>query len=206
MKPNERSQEGVVNAFAKALTDEIRNVKLSFYETFEATKTGNNHTHARTMGYIVRALIRLYPEYIIEIEPHLSMHVNGKIKLWRPDILVRKGDVAWMIIDYESPNSSDARIECKDVNQYRASGLAVPYIIITTLPNKLTPSWELRYTTKGYRNEEHKGKREEVRQNPYTYWYSIYKETFRNKYLTNIFFLNINGHQVQRELNELISQ
>ena len=149
------------------------------------------------MGFIVKAINSLYPDAIIEIEPHLSVNGPGKKKTWNPDILVLRNEKELFIIDYESPNSSDTRVPEKDVKQYTYSKLKIPYIIITTLPKKPSPDWQLRYTSKGYWNEKHKGEKDEIRKSPYNYWYKFYRKKCSGK--ENMFFLNINGRKVSVE-------
>jgi hypothetical protein len=76
---------------------------------------------------------------------------------------------------------------------------AIPYIIITTLPDKESPEWQLRYTSKDQYNHEHKGKISCVRNNPFKYWYRVYSQEIKDKNikLSNIQFFNIDGKKVE---------
>jgi len=81
-----------------------------YWTTFEYTSTGNNHCHALTLGLIARALSRIKETKELFIEDHLK---HGKIT-WKPDIHAVSTDDSHLLIDFESPNSSDARVIRKD--------------------------------------------------------------------------------------------
>ena len=107
-------------------------------------------------------------------------------------------------IDYESPNSSDSRLPEKDVDAYvawrrKSRSLSVPYVIVTTLPNRRTEDWELRYASPGYYNHAFQGRESEIRQNPYCFWYDgYYLKEFSNRDMKNIVLINIDGKVVKR--------
>jgi hypothetical protein len=108
-----------------------------------------------------------------------------------------------LFLDYESPNSSDARIPKKDVDPYlkwrRNCNSTVPYIIVTTLPEYASPSWELRYTSVGKYNHGFSDRRELIRKNPFQFWYDFYSIEFRKRDMAGISLVNINKKQVARK-------
>jgi hypothetical protein len=182
-----------VNDVELRLEKEIQKVPMGFYDTFGFTRTGNDLTHPITLGYLSRILWQTHEVVKVGIDVRL----NEKDYKMQPDLIAYDDtDRPLMILDYESPNSSDARIPAKDVKIFEATKLTCPYIIITTLPNAYAPDWELRYTSKGYYNENHKGKLEDVRKNPKAYWYAEYKKEIP-KLSPNIHFLNINAKRVE---------
>jgi hypothetical protein len=107
-----------------------------------------------------------------------------------------------LFLDYESPNSSDMRIPRKNVDTYIAWSKVcrkrIPYIIITTLPNRKTESWELRYAAEGYPNEAFCGRRKDICENPFQFWYSEYRKMLKSMDLRKIYFINIDGKRVKR--------
>ncbi len=135
----------------------------------------------------------VYIDYRINVD-------NGKTK-FQPDIFScnSKGKPL-LVIDYESPNSSDARIPSKDVKPYLKWNPQVPYIIITTLPKRPSPSWQLRYTDAT--NKFHKGKNEVVRENPFEYWYNFYKNELQEyeAEMKSVYFININCKETNLEM------
>jgi hypothetical protein len=181
--------------FFKELSKEIKNVPNDFYDSFKYTKTGNNLTHPRTIGYILKVLWKLRDRITIDVD----RRINEKGIKFQPDIFVNdRKDKPLLIIDYESPNSSDARIPKKDIEPYLIwvkSKMRIPYIIITTLPKCDTPSWELRYET------SHRHKSKEIRSNPFKYWYDFYKRKLQRlkNQLNSVVFMNINGKELKIE-------
>lgn len=84
-----------------------------------------------------------------------------------------------MILDFESPNSSDARIIEKDVKpfvRWAEKAAPVPYLVITCLPNRPTSNWPLLYCRKEQWYEHHHGQEAEIRKNPFEFWYARYRE------------------------------
>ena len=189
--------EQIIDDFVDKFSSYIRKTPEGFYDTFRFTRTGLNLTHPRTWGYAVQAL---KDSGIHTIDIDIRINDRGK---FQPDVIGRQEDgMEVLIIDYESPNSSDARIIEKDVNPYRewseANNKETPYIIITTLPDKPGPEWELRYTSKGYYNEHHKGKLPEITKNPFRYWYDFYRKMLEGYNMDCIYFVNISGKDVNR--------
>jgi len=189
----------IVNFLIKGLSKEIQNVPDGFYDTFQYTTTGKNWTHPRTIGYITKVVWGLQNVAIVESDLRIN---EGGVK-FQPDIFVRDSENRpLLVVDYESPNSSDARIPSKNIKPYLKWGESVPYIIVTSLPKKSSPGWELRYTSKGYRNRPHKRKIKEIRSNPFEYWFKIYKHQMKKwgGKLRTVYFVNINAKKLSLEI------
>jgi hypothetical protein len=90
----------------------------------------------------------------------------------------------FLIVDFESPNSSDARIPEKNVEHYAkwvdCTECEVPYMLITSLPKKPKAKWELRYTSSGGCNCGHKASADQIKSSPFYYWYGVYCEELKN--------------------------
>jgi len=188
----------VVNFFIKGLSREIQNVPDGFYDTFQYTTTGNNLTHPRTIGYITKVVWGIQNAAVVESDLRIN---EGGVK-FQPDIFVRDSkNRPLLVVDYESPNSSDARIPSKNIKPYLKWGESVPYIIVTSLPKKSSTGWELRYTSRGSYNRPHMRKMKEIRSNPFKYWFKIYRHKIKkwNSKLRNVYFVNINAKKVSLE-------
>jgi hypothetical protein len=169
-----------------------------FYDTFEYTVTGKNETHPRTIGILCKILWNI--KTVSSVYVDMRFNEDGGEK-FQPDLTgfdSYKNSI--IFIDYESPNSSDARVLEKDINSYKswvtAKKSQVPYIIITTLPDKYTPEWQVRYTSKNGCNYGYGDKKREIRENPFRFWYLYYRKYMKGKDTRNIFFANINGKSV----------
>ena len=167
-----------------------------FYDSFEYTKTGNNLTHPWTIGLLSRILWSL--DGITEVGIDVRIRRDGA--KFQPDLVAYRRPKPVLLVDYESPNSSDARVPRKDVTPYLEwvageEGRA-EYIIITTLPDRHCLRWEVRYTAKGQCNYKFHDRRDEIRKNPFEFWYSHYRDTLRHKPLGAISFVNIDGRRV----------
>jgi hypothetical protein len=71
-------------------------------------------------------------------------------------------------------------------------------VIVTTLPDCATPDCEFRWTNRGQYNEKHKGKRQEIRANPFRYWRAIWAKELQGNDLSRIVLLNIDCGKVVR--------
>lgn len=199
----------LVNDFADKFSKEIDNVPNvpdGFYDTFKYTTTGNNLTHPRTLGYIIKAVLELDNAANLDID--LRINVDGK--KFQPDILVRdQMNKPILIVDYESPNSSDARIIQKDIISYIKCKTPIPYIIITTLPKKSSLQWKLLYTNKtgvnnhlyGLDRKKRTEIKDKIRKNPFDYWFDFYRKKLKDcgDKLDNIYFININSNEISFE-------
>jgi len=180
------------------LQKKIKSFPEDFYGTFDFTNTGNNLTHPRTIGIICKILWSI--STISEVYVDMRFN-NGEIK-FQPDLTGIDNDGNPLIfVDYESPNSSDARIPVKDIDSYK-NWIAVqktkaPYLIITTLPDRESMDWQTRYTSENGCNYNVREKKSEIQKNPFRFWYSYYREYMKDVNDCNIFFANISGKVVE---------
>jgi len=189
--------------FAASLEAEIRDLPAGFYDTFQYTRTGNNLAHPITIGVICRLLLKRDSGLRLALDLRLN---EGHLK-FQPDIAVLSPHLDPLLyVDYESPNSSDARVPSKDIEAYSSwvAGYhdAAPYFVITSLPDKPVPSWELRHTGKGQSNAEFAGPHRaaihaEMRANPYRFWVRYYRSKVCRPLPSSISFLNIDGKNAQ---------
>jgi len=169
---------------------------------FRYTTTGNNLCHPRTLGFMARAAWTMPDVAFVEIDLRLN---NGRGVKFQPDLAMRHRDGRLsLLVDFESPNSSDARIPTKDVSAYLAWCRVDPsdtpeYLVVTSLPDRPTDGWELRYASPGYYNEGHRA--EDVCRNPRTYWYSHYARVLQKEHSGwnsfPITFANFDGRGLQ---------
>jgi hypothetical protein len=127
---------------------------------------------------------------------------EGRKKKFQPDLtgVDNRGNPI-IFIDYESPNSSDARVPDKDVKAYtnwRTQKNQAPYLIITTLPDKEALDWEIRWTARGrwnylFRDNKSKSK---IKRNPLRFWRLHYRNCLKGKDTRNVFFADINGKSI----------
>jgi len=189
--------------FLKEFEKLLKNSKVSdeYWSTFKYTSTGNNHCHALTWGLISRALSKIKETKELYIDIHLKA---GKVTL-RPDVYAVSNNGSRLAIDFESPNSSDARVVEKDIVQFLSflaeGGEIDKYIVVTSLPEK-NSNWELRYTSAGGYNEGHSVHKKKIRKNPKKYWFNFYKKALAahkvsKLSLKRIIFLNMNGKKLE---------
>jgi len=174
-------------------------VPEGFYGSFRFTQTGNNLTHPVTLGYLSRIMWSL--PNVGQLGVDLRLNFAG-VK-FQPDLVGLNAEHQPLaFVDYESPNSSDARIPVKDVDAYvawrRRLGETVPYVIVTTLPDQKTDDWELRYTAAGKYNEAFYGRRDEIQRNPCAFWYRFYLKEFSKRDMEGIALVNIDREAVRR--------
>ncbi len=184
----------------KKIVDELQKEIISFpegfYDTFKFTTTGKNLTHPRTIGILCKILWKI--KGISSV--YIDRRFNVKERKFQPDIVAfNKNDKPIIYLDYESPNSSDARLMKKDIKAYanwvKIKEYRAPYLIITTLPNKKPEAWQYRYFG-GY-NYPFRRKRKQIKENPFRFWYSHYRDYVNKNKCSNIFFANINGKAVE---------
>lgn len=190
---------GLTKKFISALSGVLAKCPLTdptFFNGFSYTRTGNNLCHPRALGLIAKAGWSLSEAAAVEIDVRLNL---GGVK-FQPDVAIRNRnkDLA-LAIDFESPNSSDARVPRKDVDAYLAwaeAGGGCEYVIITTLPDRPAMDWELRYASPGYLNNGHD--RAKIRKNPFRYWYRYYKSQLDPRWRDYpIRFANLNGKKLR---------
>lgn len=195
-----------VEQLASLLEKAIREFPREFYGSFKYTKTGRNLTHPITLGLLSKILWQ--DTSIVQIGIDFRLNLNGT--KFQPDVVVLDyRDSTFepsLFIDYESPNSSDARIKKKDVDAYiewiKHKKSDTPYFIITTLPNRANNEWELRYTSPGGCNQEFGGHLKSeclsiLHKNPFRFWYSYYSRDLKDTNLPDIHFVNIDYKSVR---------
>lgn len=170
-------------------------VTPAFYNSFDYTTTGNCLCHPVTLGLLTKASWRLSEATAVSIDER--MHSDGGTK-FQPDLVVRnRGGQILLIVDFESPNSSDERIPVKDVQAFldwTGDSCSTEYLLISSLPNTQSANWELRYTSKDQYNQIHRGNLKQIRANPFRYWYTRYQEVLpQNWRRFPITFANFNG-------------
>ncbi|WP_005032753.1 hypothetical protein [Holophaga foetida] len=190
--------EKLISDLVEELESRFRHLPDGFHSTWDYTETGNAFSHPVTLGLITAALGRLCPDLLVSIDTRFNTDVK-----FQPDITLLDGELnPCLYIDYESPNSSDARIPSKDVDAYLAFSRSIreriPYIIMTTLPNAQTPKWQLRYSGKGYYNDGFGKRLGAIRANPFEFWYAHYRQELAGRDMEGIHFLNISDREIQR--------
>ncbi|MDD3896464.1 MAG: hypothetical protein PHU04_01275 [Candidatus Peribacteraceae bacterium] len=201
MPPNSTMHcDTIADEIASRLEPAIQYVPDGFFNSFAFTQTGNNLTHPLTWGILARLLWDV--PHIAQVGIDVRINQHG-IK-FQPDLVGYSEDGSMVVfLDYESPNSSDARIPGKDVDAFiawrDASGADVPYVIITTLPDCPAPDWELRYTSSDFYNSGFGGQGGVLRRNPCLFWYNYYYGEFAKRRMEGITFLNISGKTVRRK-------
>jgi hypothetical protein len=130
---------------------------------------------------------------------------------WRPDVRLFNPEKQCLgVIEYESLNSSDERVISKDAYGYEGwietlEKPVPPLLIITTLLDVPDPNYQLLWATcypkKGYcdYNIDHKKNIDEIRRNPFKYWYAHYRlwleHRIRDLHLP-ISFANFSGNKL----------
>ena len=180
------------------LQKQIKSFPEGFYDTFDFTDTGNNLTHPCTIGILCKILWDIKTISAVYVDMRFN---EGRKKKFQPDLtgFDSYGNPI-IFIDYESPNSSDARVTNKDIKSYEnwmgTRENRVPYLIITTLPEERPKAWQLRYFSKDGCNYRFRDKKSEILRNPYSFWYSHYRDYMKKIDAHNIFFANIDGKSV----------
>ncbi len=186
----------ITQQLVTSLKEHIENLPEQFYGTFKFTSTGNNLTHPLTLGFLCKIIWELENVHFVGIDVRLNL---GHTK-FQPDIVAYNAEhIPVLCVDYESPNSSDARILSKDIEAYSrwssSQEYNPSYIVITSLPDCASPKWQLRHTgQKGY-NKDFKGQLANVRKNPFEFWFSYYRDTIVLDD-HNIFIVNISSRDV----------
>lgn len=197
--------EKLIGEIINGMSKEIQKVPDGFYDTYDFVGGDNGINHPWTWARLISV--------IDKINGVTSLVQNSK--RFKPDIIVtNEGFKASPIlyVDYESPNSCDRRIIKKDVKAYFKNKIPnIPYLVITSLPNKKSPEWKLEYTTydnaanghlSGKSKEEKKQIKEEIRENPFQYWYNDWKNELKDckDKMNNIFyFANIASNEIKLE-------
>ena len=190
----------MIRAFTRHLHAEIASVPDRFYDSFDYTCTGRNLTHPKTLGFIAKILWQLDGVASVGIDVRIN---EGKGLKLQPDVVAcGPDDLPLLLVDYESPNSSDKRIPEKNVWKFLrwSSKQARPprYLIVTTLPDRRCDDWALRYTHEKGWNRRYRKQVALLRQNPCQFWYDVYRKDLEGEDLRRIHFINIDGKRVTR--------
>jgi hypothetical protein len=182
----------------------IRDLPEGFFDTFDFVRGRTNLCHPITVGLIARILAELPGIGYLGFDVRLN---DGNRHKFQPDLVgyrdangVRENQPI-IFVDFESPNSSDARVPRYHLLQYlqwvRHLDPRPPYVIVTCLPDATTPKWRLLYKS-GRRHSWHKANVEKIRANPFRYWTSVWRDDLRKGEVNvqGIFFFNIDGRRV----------
>jgi len=191
----------IVEVLAVDLQAEIRALPKDLariYDAFEFTETGKNLCHPITWGLIVKAVSKLQGVAYVGVDVRLNDREGHK---FQPDVVGYSAELRELVfVDFESPNSSDARIPKKDVDPYLAWServdRPVPYVIITSLPDRPAEDWEIRWLAKGQTNDGRHGDKAKIKKNPFQYWRRDWAKKLSKKNLSNILLLNIDANRV----------
>lgn len=112
----------------------------------------------------------------------VRLNAGGGVK-FQPDVIVwnAQGEIV-LAVDFESPNSIDARVPRKDAEPYlRWSDDIVhpfPSIVVTSLPRGpvARTDWEVRWLHPDQVNHDHRERQDAIRASPFDYWYAFYRE------------------------------
>jgi len=192
--------ESLVESFSHHLQQTIDAAKLpdGFYDSFSFTQTGRNLCHPITMSMIGNSVAKINGVAHVGIDVRLNLRVGVK---FQPDVVGFREDLSHVLyVDFESPNSCDTRIKDKDILPYikwaSKHNDAAYYVVVTSLPDRSNPTWQLRWVNE--RNEEHRGRRADIRVNPLRYWSDVWRRSLTGHDLGRVFVLNIDGKSVRR--------
>lgn len=176
----------------QGIRDGISDFPEGFYDSFKYTTTGRNDCHPWTIGLLCRVLWSL--PRVTQVAVDVRFNIARKIK-FQPDLVAYRGDTPVLVVDFESPNSSDARVPRKDALAFlrwtRHTGFSPDYVIITSLPDRETPSWQLRHVGAGQANHNFRGRCAEICTNPFAFWYAVYRKRLKGQHLQGVRFVNL---------------
>ena len=175
-------------------------VDKSYFNSWKYVQSPNATCHSRVIGAIVKSVLPSYSSVDIDVSL-----VHNKSVFMKPDLVfydVNDKNEIKLIVDYESPNSSDYRVISKDFEPFKKfrieSGNQIPYVVITTLPSdENVQSWPIRTTT----NKSHLQNIDEIKKDPRKYWSKVYRDWWKNqssnKKLNNFWLFNINSNTIE---------
>ncbi|MBS0251579.1 MAG: hypothetical protein JSR78_11020 [Proteobacteria bacterium] len=190
-----------IKAISAGLQRELKTLPDSFCGSFQYTTIGKNLTHPIILGALCHCLRQLPSVRHVGVDVRLN-RVGTGVK-FQPDVVAYSDDALerpLLLIDYESPNSSDLRVIEKDLLAYQRwrgdDQTAPPYIVVTTLPAVAVPSWELRWTYKEGYNAGLQGMRADVSRNPLNFWTAQWLKHIRAEMLEHVTLMNIDRQSV----------
>lgn len=205
--------------FIKTVNDEIKYADFpdGFFNSWKyCNNTKNNQfCHPFMMGVLSKSLYKVDHIKYVGIDSRLQFsnnnsHEKGK---WQPDLVgfsavpLGKQSYPKIIIDFESPNSSDMRVVARNLISYKnycnISNSEVPYIIIVCLPTQASLGWSIKYTKTGYNKltgKDHKTLVRELKCNgPLNLWTGYWKNYLLGKenLLNGVTILNVGNGRVE---------
>lgn len=190
----------MIENIASRLETEIKSLPEGFHSTFTYVKTGDNRCHSSTIWILAKIISGLPDIEHVGIDVPL-VRKGAKIK---PDVVGYGPDWKHAVyVDFESPNSSDSRVwekDCKPYAAYREAEptLCAPYIIVTSLPDREAPGWQLRWTSGQQYNHACYGLEAEVRRNPFRFWLERWRKLIDTDRMAGVTILNIDDRSVRR--------
>jgi len=201
--------DNLITRFTTALEGALARLPADFCSGFKYTSTGMNYTHPIILAELAKIVANESDVRHVGVDVRLNWQGNesglrSREKCrFQPDVVGFDDAFRPMIfVDYESPNSSDERIIHKDIGPYlrwrEVTLHSAPYLLFTTLPEVKSPKWEVRYTSDAGYGAAAKGKKEEVQNNPFQFWKSVWRLAPEIRNLRWVAILNINCQSVCR--------
>jgi hypothetical protein len=199
----------IADRVAKSLEASLGRLPNTFCSGFEYTSTGQNLTHPIIIAELARIVANEQDVGHVGIDVRLN---SGRSR-FQPDVVGFDKDLGpqpKLLIDYESPNSSDERIIAKDLEAYarwrEVTGFTTPYIVITTLPSVEVQSkdWKILYTSyEGYGWAARSKKAQAaLRRSPLKFWADVWRQALKGRRapldMTDVAILNIDRQFVSR--------
>jgi len=104
-----------IDTIAVGLRQDLKSLPAEFCGTFQYTTTGKNLTHPVILGALTHHLRRLPGVRHVGVDVRFN-RLSERVK-FQPDLVAFSDDALEqpvLIVDYESPNSSDLRLIEKD--------------------------------------------------------------------------------------------
>ena len=131
-----------VEALRRGVEDAIRSLPEGFYDSFNFTTTGMNLCHPVTLGLLAKVVGEMDGIGYVGVDVRLNDRQGLK---FQPDVVGFRdaeglqNNQAVIFVDFESPNSCDARFTKHHLAQYlewvKTPKHRAPYVIVTSLPD-----------------------------------------------------------------------
>jgi hypothetical protein len=195
--------EKIANKLNVELERALTDLPIGMHDSFKYTTTGNNLCHSVTIWLLGNVIASLPGVAYVGVDVRLN---RGQGLKFQPDLVgFNKSGQHVVYVDFESPNSSDARVPTKDIHPYLAWAKqddAAPYVIVTSLPDHQAPEWRLLWTSTGNNgpqyNYAHRNNANKIRENPLKYWTRVWSKELNGYDLSQIVLLDIDGKKVKR--------
>lgn len=199
-----------VDAILSSMVEKLSRLiglKVISSEHLETTNRNQLHeTHSLILGALAHAAYDHIGEEYGTVAIERGLKVIGE-RMFRPDITLwqSRGRLVG-VMDYESTNSSDSRIIDRNFENYRKYvGRAlhdIPHfwVILTTLPSKEVKSSDWNSWDYSKKNKKY----EELRKNPFQFWFRQYKEKFaglvRKREKCPLYVANLDSNELRVHL------